>query len=165
MSKMRSRKSSYFGQMECKSVLLEYMYLFIDFRIGSGGLLVSLTPWKNCTDRLLIRKALETLPKTLDETYARILRTIPGEYQANSTRILQLLSYSSRPLEMLEVVDALAVDLESTPAFSVANRMPKPEELIVFCSSLVTSNKETGKLQLAHFSVRQYLFTDRIEPP
>lgn len=66
---------------------------------------------------------------------------------------------------MLEVVDALAVDLDSTPAFDAANRMPRPEEIIAFCSSLVTLNIQTKNVQLAHFSVRQYLFSDSVESP
>jgi ankyrin repeat protein len=77
------------------------------------------------------------LPETLDETYSRILDSIPGENKQNATRILQLLTYSKRPLSVTELVDAIAVDITKKPHFSPEYRMPDPDEILVYCSSLV----------------------------
>jgi ankyrin repeat protein len=78
-----------------------------------------------------------SLPETLDETYSRILETIPGENKQNAVRILQLLTYSERPLSVAEVVDAIAVDVIAKPHFDPKYRMPDPDEIVVYCSSLV----------------------------
>jgi hypothetical protein len=78
-----------------------------------------------------------SLPETLDETYGRILDAIPGENKQNAVRILQLLTYSERPLSVAEVVDAIAVDIIAKPHFDPKYRMPDPDEIVVYCSSLV----------------------------
>uniref|UniRef100_A0A8H7K4H6 Uncharacterized protein n=1 Tax=Bionectria ochroleuca TaxID=29856 RepID=A0A8H7K4H6_BIOOC len=44
--------------------------------------------------------------------------------------------------------------------------MPIPEEIIQYCSSLVVLVHEgkRAEIQLAHFSVKEYLLSDRLEP-
>jgi hypothetical protein len=75
-------------------------------------------------------------------------------------------------------VDAIAVFPDRTPAFDCRNRMPKPQEITRYCASLVTitsrkteeswrssfdiSEEGIQELQLAHFSVKEYLVSDRI---
>ncbi|QBZ57640.1 hypothetical protein PoMZ_02573 [Pyricularia oryzae] len=117
-----------------------------------------------------LRKASKKLPKTLDETYARILSKIPPDYERNATRLLQFLTFSERPLQLEEVVDIDAVDLEEKPRFNADYRMPEPDEISIYCSSLVvvfSITDEDGntkrELQLAHFSVKEYLISDRLE--
>ncbi|KAK0262647.1 hypothetical protein LTS09_003361 [Friedmanniomyces endolithicus] len=92
----------------------------------------------NCVSGPQLIQALTTLPATLDGTYARILNQIPDEYRQDSIRLLQILTWSKRPLEIEELVDFLAVDLHSEPGFDVENRMPVPREIVRLCSSLVT---------------------------
>uniref|UniRef100_A0A8H7NI08 NACHT domain-containing protein n=1 Tax=Bionectria ochroleuca TaxID=29856 RepID=A0A8H7NI08_BIOOC len=66
----------------------------------------------------------------------------------------------------LQTVDLIAVDLSGQPAFTPDNRMPVPEEIIQYCSSLValTHKGKRAEIQLAHFSVKEYLLSDRLEP-
>jgi hypothetical protein len=52
----------------------------------------------------MLRKALESLPKTLEETYARILANIDEKHRQYAIRILQFLTYSERLLTIHEVV-------------------------------------------------------------
>ncbi|OAQ67814.1 nacht and ankyrin domain-containing protein [Pochonia chlamydosporia 170] len=124
-----------------------------------------------CLNLSVLEKELASLPKTLDETYARILSNLPDAYAPDTRRILQFLTFSERPLLIEEAVDAIAVDLDHKPHFNHGNRMPVPLEIARFCSSLVVLSKnilEGGQvvkeLKLAHFSVQEYLMSDRLHP-
>ncbi|KAF2186074.1 purine and uridine phosphorylase [Zopfia rhizophila CBS 207.26] len=127
---------------------------------------------ENCLEYRTLQTALSSLPKTLDETYDRILRGIPDEHKPYAIRILQFLTFSERPLRIKEAVDAIAVDTEGDQHFNPDYRMPVPREISYYCSSLVVaiSTKEhsydkDGKhaeLRLAHFSVREYLTSTRL---
>ncbi|KAH8727996.1 ankyrin repeat-containing domain protein [Phaeosphaeriaceae sp. PMI808] len=128
---------------------------------------------ENCLDYRALKTALASLPKTLDETYARILHGIPHEHKQNATRILQFLMCSERPLRIEEAVDAIAVDTEGDQYFDPNYRMPDPREISCYCSSLVVvvSAKDHShdkgdmrmELRLAHFSVKEYLTSNRLQ--
>ena len=128
---------------------------------------------KNCLDPAALQNALATLPKTLDETYARILRGIPLEHKQNAIRILQFLTYSERPLTVEEAVDAIAVNTEGDRHFNPEYRMFDSHEISCYCSSLVVmvsvkghsynEDDERVELQLLHFAVKEYLTSDRID--
>jgi hypothetical protein len=118
----------------------------------------------------MLRKALESLPKTLEETYARILANIDEKHRQYAIRILQFLTYSERPLTIHEVVDLIVVEPNGSVPFDPKLRLPKPREIMKICSSLVTlvTRKSDGpvettmELQLAHFSVQQYLSSGQL---
>jgi ankyrin repeat protein len=109
----------------------------------------------------------------LDETYNRILARIPLEYKQNAIRILQFLVFSERPLRIEEAVDAIAVCTERDPWFDPRDRMPEPKEISRYCSALVVvvprkvnqynQDKIVMELELAHFSVKEYLKSNRLE--
>ncbi|KAL9084482.1 MAG: hypothetical protein Q9165_008055 [Trypethelium subeluteriae] len=84
---------------------------------------------EGCTDLRMLRKAIASLPETLDETYSRILDLIPPYHKDNMIRILQFLVYSERPLRLEEAVDAIIVEPEHEDMFQPGNRMPQPEEI------------------------------------
>ncbi|KAL6808340.1 pfs domain-containing protein [Trichoderma sp. SZMC 28015] len=130
---------------------------------------------EKCLDYPTLQKALNSLPATLDETYARILTNLPREHEHHTRRLLQFLTFSERPLTINEAVDAIAVDTDIKPRFDTKNRMPVPEEIVSYCSSLVVlTDKAIGRLrpdyrweiiqelQLAHLSVKDYLLSDRV---
>ena len=106
---------------------------------------------------------------TLDETYSRILANIPRRHEQYTVRILQFLVYSKRPLFLEEIVDALAVELDKKPSFDASWRMPKPEEIAKICPSLLlvapaSKWRKSGlAIRLAHFSVKEYLLSDRVD--
>jgi ankyrin repeat protein len=128
---------------------------------------------ENCVEYRTLQNTLASLPNTLDETYSRILHSIPSEYKLNATRILQFLTYSERPLRIEEAADAIAVDTEGSHYFNPRYRMPDPREITRFCSSLVVlvsttqdsydKDEEVVVLQLAHFSVKEYLTSERLD--
>ncbi|KAG4414253.1 hypothetical protein IFR04_012625, partial [Cadophora malorum] len=127
---------------------------------------------RKCLKVDALRKALKSLPKTLDDTYARILLSIDEDYSQDAFRILQWLVYSARPLRIEEMVEVIAIDTEKSQ-FNPENRLPDPRDLLTICSSLITTIsvtaedndgafKEITELRLAHFSVKEYLISDRI---
>jgi len=124
-----------------------------------------------CLNYSELQRALASLPKTLDETYARILNAIPSEHEQKAIRILQFLVFSERPLRIEEAIDAIAVNSRSNPRFDPKNRMPEPKEILRYCSSLVTVERRSHsenhrimmtELQLSHFSVKEYLTSNRL---
>ncbi|RPA73454.1 purine and uridine phosphorylase [Ascobolus immersus RN42] len=120
---------------------------------------------KDCVDEPSLDRVLKSLPKTLYETYDRMLKAISPGYRLKAIRVLQFVIYSTTPLRLDEVVDIIAVDLENEPPFRVQNRMPKPEDVLLFCVGFLmiqdrvegTSPSSAVKyLQLAHLSVKEY---------
>lgn len=67
---------------------------------------------------------------------------------------------------MEELVDAIAVFPEKRPGFIRKHRMPNPEEILLYCTSLVTrvgnGSGSSTQIRLAHFSVQEYLTSDRL---
>uniref|UniRef100_A0A8H7NI02 protein S-acyltransferase n=1 Tax=Bionectria ochroleuca TaxID=29856 RepID=A0A8H7NI02_BIOOC len=133
---------------------------------------------EQCLDPPSVRRELQNLPKTLDATYAQIWQRINPNQLSTAKRLLQFLMYSERPLKLDEAVDVIAVNPSSQPAFTPENRMPIPEEIIRYCSSLVILARKSvqsyqldtdtveqiTEIQLAHFSVKEYLLSDRLDP-
>jgi hypothetical protein len=120
----------------------------------------------------MLRKSLATLPQTLDQTYDRILTAISEEDCKYATRILQWLTFSARPLSVEEIAEVAAIDVEHDPAFDRDEVLEDPLEALNICSSLVTitMSKVDGRegpaqqiIALAHYSVQEYLVSDRIE--
>jgi ankyrin repeat protein len=120
----------------------------------------------------MLRKSLATLPQTLDQTYDRILTAISEEDCEYAIRILQWLTFSARPLSVEEIAEIVAIDATRDPAFDPNEVLEDPLEALNICSSLVTisTNKEDGEtrsdsriIALAHYSVKEYLVSDRIK--
>jgi hypothetical protein len=119
----------------------------------------------------MLRKSLASLPRTLDQTYDRILTAISEEYAEYAIRILQWLTFSARPLSVEEIAEVVAIDVARDPAFDRDEVLEDPLEVLDICSSLVTitTNGADGGsrpaqriVALAHYSVQEYLVSDRI---
>ncbi|KAJ9300709.1 hypothetical protein DTO271G3_1873 [Paecilomyces variotii] len=132
---------------------------------------------KDCISPRDLKYSLASMPETLDETYARILRGIKKIHRADAIRILQFLVYADEPLTVEQLVDAMVVDLSGDGHFDPDMRLPAPEEILRICSSLlqVVPKREMRivtdgpqkltrmEVHLAHFSVKEYLLSDRVE--
>jgi ankyrin repeat protein len=127
-----------------------------------------------CRNRANLRKALATLPPTLDKTYERILCAIAEEDAEYAVRVLLWLAFSGRPLAVEEVAEVIAIDVTRDPAFDREEVLEDPQDALDICSSLVTTatdnNNGYGRLEskrqiavLAHYSVKEYLVSDRIQ--
>lgn len=126
---------------------------------------------QRCLSVAAIRKALSAdLPKDLIGTYDQILHSIQQNYRLEASRTLQALVATVEPLTPEELVDILAVDLDTTPPrFEPDAKMIDPRSVLSVCSSLITTTKtyqrdfydEYGKpatvCKLAHASVAEYL--------
>lgn len=123
-----------------------------------------------------LRRSLASLPQTLDQTYDRILTAIREEDRVYAIRILQWLTFSERPLTIEEVAEVAAIDIQSEPIFDRDEVLIDPLEALDICSSLITVTGSAEKrknqdgrladpriLSLAHYSVQEYLVSDRIK--
>ncbi|KAH7007957.1 uncharacterized protein B0I36DRAFT_378693 [Microdochium trichocladiopsis] len=105
-----------------------------------------------CMSPRAIEIALETLPRDLDETYRRMLRSIPADIEKDAMRLLQFLVHTKRPLTLLEAVEVIATQTdEERRGFDPKRRLFREADILRHCPSLVK------ELHLAHFSVKEYL--------
>jgi ankyrin repeat protein len=111
---------------------------------------------------------LSKLPKSLDETYERVLREIDEANQDDVYRLLQCLVVSIRPLRVEELAEVLAVDLDGTEGIPKLNpdwRWEDQEEALqVACSSLIAivDTGDSRVVQFSHFSVKEFLTSPRL---
>jgi ankyrin repeat protein len=139
---------------------------------------------KECLKVRDIRETLRSLPKTLDETYERILTSINEKYQNEAISALIWLTFSQRELSILELAEAVIVKPKSDPCFDPDDRYEDPCDFLNVLTSLVTLSSDNvtdgsydshsrplaldpmGSRQivrLAHFSVKEYLLSERIQ--
>ena len=129
---------------------------------------------KKCLNLTMLRQQLRSLPTSLDQTYERILLNIDKTYSNYALRMRCWLTYSARPLRLLELAEIFPIDVEEDPGFDPERRFPEPEDILLTCSSLVTVTVDAeevyvleseidGEIKLAHFPVKEYLISNRIQ--
>ncbi|KAL8784419.1 MAG: hypothetical protein Q9195_009047 [Heterodermia aff. obscurata] len=131
---------------------------------------------RQCVKLSALKKALSTLPKTLDETYERILQGLESAGQLqDAITVLRWLCFSRYPLNLSEIIEVLAIENGASGGFCPDERLPDPADIMAICSSLIscshideeTSDSHTNEgthntqIRLAHFSVKEYLLSDR----
>ena len=114
-----------------------------------------------------IRKALNELPTTLDDTYERALQEIPKEKWQHAHRLFQCLVAAIRPLRVGELAEIFAIkfDADRSPSLMAGWRPENAEEaLLSACSTLITIVEDGGSkiVQFSHFSVKEYLTSGRL---
>ncbi|KAJ5896208.1 uncharacterized protein N7473_005607 [Penicillium subrubescens] len=129
---------------------------------------------KRC--RLRTRKHLKkclSLPRDLDKTYERILYGIDKNCVDDVRRILTMLCFSARPLTVAELIHSYAVDLDEPPHLDRDDRLLVDiHSLRDICLGLIKTTKDEDDkgqdiltVHLSHFSVQEYLQSDRIQHP
>ena len=117
-----------------------------------------------------MRRTLDDLPESLDETYERILKEIKRPNRDHTRRLLQCLVVAVRPLRVEELAEVLAVDFDNADGVPKLNpnwRWEDEEQaLLASCSSLIAI-VESGEfhhrvVQFSHFSVREFLTSTRV---
>jgi len=115
-----------------------------------------------------VRRTLDELPESLDETYERVLKEIKKPNRDHARRLLQCLVVAIRPLEVEELAEVLAVDFDTADGIPKLNPKWRWEDeeqaLLASCSSLIAI-VESGKsrvVQFSHFSVREFLTSTRL---
>ena len=114
-----------------------------------------------------IRRALDELPETLDETYAQSLKEIDKQNQEYAHRLFQCVAAASRPLRVKELAEFLAFDFEAgpIPTFLADWRPEDPTHTVLStCSSFLAVVDVDGSpvIQFTHFSVKEYLTSGRL---
>jgi hypothetical protein len=131
-----------------------------------------------------MEKMLKALPTTLDETYTRMLERIEPTVSEDALTLLRWLAYSARPITLAELQSAIIirpeddeVDFEDEGDFR--DSLDILAGLVVFWdgadstedgeytehdkASLETQELTPGAwIRLAHFSVKEYLESERI---
>jgi len=114
-----------------------------------------------------IRKALNELPTTLDDTYERALQGIPKEKRQHAHRLFHCLVGAVRPLRAEELAEIFAIDFD-TDAISNLMEDWRPENaeeaVLSTCSTLISVIEDNGTriVQFSHFSVKEFLTSDRV---
>ncbi|KAL4757668.1 uncharacterized protein BDW70DRAFT_171116 [Aspergillus foveolatus] len=130
-----------------------------------------LTALKRAKNRNQLDNCLLSLPRDLDETCDRILCDIHPDYAEDVRRILTILCLAKRPLTVEELIDAHAVELEGPPRLDREGRSYDPDGIIDVCCGLIevaaipvqgSENQEIHVARIAHFSVQEYLESDRV---
>jgi hypothetical protein len=122
-----------------------------------------------CRTKNEIQRTLSSLPLTLNETYARILEKVPEGDKPRVYRIFQFLCFGvgTFSLEVLGHVYSIGDRLE--PPFDPGDALLAPKSLLYLCSNLLFIRPqlvlvrgmptEGYVVQLAHFSVKEYLLS------
>ena len=111
-----------------------------------------------------IKEALQTLPKTLDETYERILMRLSNESDDNLLllrRILAFVSFAERPMTLDELAQAIVVEIGGESLDEDAS-FHDPEDLLSLCHPLIGVSPSTGFLGFVHYSVQEFLLSKRL---
>ncbi|KAG8533928.1 uncharacterized protein KY384_001669 [Bacidia gigantensis] len=142
--------------------------------------------WVECQFRSLsacprseyyLNSLLDSLPESLDETYERMLSNIATTLRGDARRILSLICFAERPLTVQEVIDAIAVKTaEPHAGLDRSRQLFDFSDIQQICPGfldivleedqratyLKTDRPEVPIVRVAHFSVKEYLISDRI---
>ena len=105
---------------------------------------------------------------TLDDTYERILQNIPKQKWQHAHRLFQCVVAARRPLRVEELAEIFAIGFGPNSASNLVEdwRPSNPEEAVFSaCSTLITIIDDGGSkiVQFSHFSVKEYLTSDRLQ--
>ena len=151
--------------MECKGVL-EWSYCCLMFINRFRWIFCKLDILRHC-HRNDLRRFLKELPRSLDETYERILKEINDANPKQAHRLLQCLVAAQRSLRVEELADVLALDVDEGGIPRINSKSPWEDHeaaVLSTCSSLVSVVNQDGSrvVQFCHTSVKEFLMSDRL---
>ena len=132
---------------------------------------------RGCLRPVNLRKTLKSLPKTLDETYARMLDAVDEDYIEDVRRILSCLVYSFYPLSVQEIADTVAIVSSDEIFYDINYRLRDSRDVFTMCPGLIITTRSIrtthigdrhmpiDELRLAHYSVKEYLVSGRLSSP
>ena len=117
-----------------------------------------------------VRRILDELPETLDETYERVLKDIKKVNREHAIRLLHCLTVAIRPLRVEELAGVLAIDFDAAGREGIPKLTPNwrwaddHQAVLSTCSSLIgiVDDGDSQVVQFSHFSVKEYLTSDRL---
>jgi ankyrin repeat protein len=117
-----------------------------------------------------VRRTLDELPETLDETYEQVLKNIKKVNREHAIRLLHCMTVAIRPLRVEELAEVLAVDFNAAQQGGIPKLNPnwrwtdQHQAVLSTCSSLImiVDDGDSQVVQFSHFSVKEYLTSDRL---
>ena len=109
-----------------------------------------------------IRRTLQSVPITLEETYITILSQVPSCDQGTVRSFLEWLTFTLRPLYIDEITEAIVLTRDF-PALDPEERLFGIDSVLKYLRSLVRVDRATGFVGFAHESVRTFLTSDAIQ--
>ncbi|KAJ9633814.1 hypothetical protein H2199_009227 [Coniosporium tulheliwenetii] len=106
---------------------------------------------------------LYCLPEDLFATYERILTNIPEPDNLLAREALNMLAVALRPVTLLELAEAAVINvLYRDTCIDNRHRLRYHTVLVDICQGLITYDKTSSIVSLAHSSIRAFLTSDRI---
>lgn len=110
-----------------------------------------------------MKRILSDLPKGLDKTYERTLSMI--EDKGAARRILLWLICSESPMTIIQLAEAIIIEPDMNE-LDLDTRLLDHEHISEMCAGLITIDRIDDKpaiVRLAHYSVKEYLLSSRIQ--
>ncbi|KIJ55984.1 hypothetical protein M422DRAFT_239162 [Sphaerobolus stellatus SS14] len=136
---------------------------------------------RKCRRPYDVKKALVSLPQTLDETYRRILLAVEEENRVYLARLLTWVIFTQHPLCLDLLAEAIIFEPDSSE-LDPDQRFADPKDILDFCGNLFGdssfcdfkwgsnhghkdwwSREPHSHLTLSHYSVQEYLLSERVK--
>lgn len=110
------------------------------------------------TTRRKIKNALETLPEGLDSIYEELMNRVklqnPHDHAELAMRVLGWICYTSRPLTVVEMQNALAVEPDDTCLDD--DGIPNRDLLVSVCAGIVMINDNSDTISFVYYTAQEY---------
>ncbi|KAJ7154132.1 hypothetical protein C8R46DRAFT_837734, partial [Mycena filopes] len=160
------RSSNLSRHLEIQPTLAEEILTNISNRVEGMFLLAklhirSLATKGNIKD---VRKALQILPKTLQETYADVLKRIDNQSNEDRDIAKEALSWitnAKQVLSVAELQDALAIE-SGTQELDKEN-LTDIKKILSVCAGLIIVDEHLSVVRLMHYTTQEYMDSISLE--
>ena len=111
-----------------------------------------------------IEKALESVPEDMDATYKRILNMIskkPRGQRELARKVLICIAYTRSPLPISILAYLVSIEYDTKTLEALETSTPSESVILSACSNLVSIDRKTQEVRFVHFSVQEFLTSDR----
>lgn len=118
---------------------------------------------RGALDQDSVSRALDNLPKGLDETYQRIFGAIDAKAEQNVRRILMWLAFERGTIkfDLGTLAELYAIRPDNAVAIEDGNRLLFPNNILKMMPGLIITDSN-GEIRIAHYSIQQYLLSSQI---
>lgn len=103
--------------------------------------------------------ALDAMPSGLNDAFEETLQRIqkqPDGRRRLGMNTLMWISHARRPLRVMELSQALAINLKPGETFSNSKYWQSQKMMVTSCLGLVVVDEESSIIRLVHYSVQEY---------
>ena len=93
----------------------------------------------------------------MDIAYKEAIERIevqPAEHQELAKKVLSWITYAKRPLSIIELRHALAVEINESKLDE--ENLPETEEMVSVCAGLVIVDEESSVIRLVHYTTQEF---------